>query len=105
VSSKSDHGYGRKLSLSHNLDKAKCYKVGVGAYSDYSLLASRFSREEREAHPYLVCIDMLASQYFTILEPKTLKTGIIRGKLEGYAKIYNKVVFNSCSLNLGSQRD
>ena len=75
VSSKSDSGRGRKLSLSHNLDKAIRYKVGASAYSDDSLLAKRFSREEREAHPYLVCIDMLASQYYTILKQKTLKSG------------------------------
>jgi hypothetical protein len=154
VSSKSEGSYGRKLSLSHNLDKAICYNIKASAYSDESLLAKRFSREEREVYPCLVCIDMLASQYFTILKQKTLKTGkkeitleisntrliketkkrikiivsaslgtcfkcymffniivfvfktgIVRVKLKGYAKIYNKVVLNSCSLNLGSQRN
>ena len=154
MSSKSDSGRGRKLSLSHNLDKAIRYKVGASGYSDDGLLAKRFNREERKAHRYLVCIDMLASQYFAMVKQETLKsgkneitleisntrlmketkkrtkivvsaslgtcfkcymffttivlvfkTGIVRVRLEGYAKIYNKAVLNSCSLNLGSQRD
>ena len=152
VSSKPDSERGHKLSLSHTLDKAIRYKVGASGHSDDGLLGKRFSREERNGHRYLVCIDMLASQYFTMIKQKTLqsgeneitleisntrliketkkrakinvsaslgtcfkcymffttivlvfKTGIVRVRLEGYARIYNKVVLNSCSLNLGSQ--